>query len=366
MGEAERRLYVANLPTDISEDEIRETFELYGTVEDVHINKLKEDAKGRQQTQRSAFIGFEKSHDATAAMLVLSEMHQFREHQRTPIVIQVARPRWQEAAASSDSGPPSNTATHAQSSATQGQTPEPPAPPAPPARGGTSWGQEGNGSTHDSHGRDRQSPASNDKGTSASGAPGTKLWVGSLPGDVAQWELEDFFSKHGQLQEVSLMPVKSRSGQACAFVHYATPAEADACLAATQAGVEIRLGDGPIVVERPGNRSGNSAASAGHSGGYSGCYGGKSAGKPESISYAYGGKPAGKSDSMAYAYGGKPIGKSFGKPDSAAFAGGKSGSYGSKPAGGKAYGAGAYGKGYDKAYGKGGSKDYGKGGYRPY
>jgi len=173
-------------------------------------------------------------------------------------------------------------------------------------------------------GGDWHSPASNGKGASASGhAPGTKLWVGSLPGDVTQQEVEKVFARHGRVQEVTLMPVKSRSGQACAFVHLATPGEADACLVAMQAGVEIRPGDGPIQVERPGSRKGE--APGGYSGGY---------GKPT-------GKPCGKMDGKSY------DGKSYD---------------------GKSYGK-SYDKNYGKSCGKGGKdygKDYGKGGYYPY
>lgn len=78
-----------------------------------------------------------------------------------------------------------------------------------------------------------------------------KLWVGNLPGDASREMLEKVFGTYGQVEEVNILPAKSRSGQLCAFVHYATPQQADVCLTAMQAGYELRPGEGELKVERP-------------------------------------------------------------------------------------------------------------------
>uniref|UniRef100_A0A7S4J8J5 RRM domain-containing protein n=1 Tax=Prymnesium polylepis TaxID=72548 RepID=A0A7S4J8J5_9EUKA len=50
------------------------------------------------------------------------------------------------------------------------------------------------------------------------GAPGNKLFIGSLPGAVTQEDVERVFSSFGALGEVHLMDPSQQTGDRCAFV----------------------------------------------------------------------------------------------------------------------------------------------------
>mmetsp|Transcript_14377 Transcript_14377/g.36750 ORF Transcript_14377/g.36750 Transcript_14377/m.36750 type:complete len:240 (+) Transcript_14377:84-803(+) len=225
--EDERKLYVANLPHDIMDTEVRKVFGLYGELTEVHINKLKDG-----NTLRSAFVRFEDPGDAAAAIAVLSDMWKFRENQQYPLRVSVARRSMDD----KGKGKGGYTTFHADG----GMPPSapgglPPAPPAPP------YGA--NGGAH--------------------GEPGAKLWVGNLPGDITPEQMTQIFSAYGRVTEVNILPAKSRSGQLCAFVNYSSPHEADACARVMQAGFEIRPGEGEIRVERPSSGKGKAPKGAG-------------------------------------------------------------------------------------------------------
>lgn len=320
MGEDERKLYVGNLPVDIAQAEVQEVFGLYGTIAEVHINVPKDG--GRNFHIRSAFVRFEESQDAAAAMAVLSDMYKFRENV-APLRINYARPAygmpggkasggkgygetggyhggWDAgsggngaaangiAAAGGDASaagipapppvaaPPPPAAVNSRPAGGHPMTaPPPPAPPssnwgAPPNGGGNQWG-DGYGRAQ-SNGRPdatRQwgtGTYSNDTGGHGGGGGGkdpfsgrdlgSKLWVGNLPADITPQQLEDVFKQYGKVEDVSILPNKSRSGQVCAFVHYASPSQADACVQAMSSGYELRPGEGELKVERPGSRKG--------------------------------------------------------------------------------------------------------------
>lgn len=258
MSEAEKRLHVANLPSDITEEEIRHAFGTYGDVQEVSVN------------HRSAFVGFSDAREALAAMLVLGDMYKFREDAPDPLRISVAPPgqrgdKWNDGgwhrgtptpADSQLALPPAPTGDAVPASATPPPrmgAPPPPAPPPPPpgAQGGYAGGGSGDGGG--------SYTGQHENGTSGppSTSQPTKLWVGNLPGDVSQDEVQSVFSAYGRLTEVNVLPVKSRTGQACAFVHYESKDNADRCLEAMKSGYQFRTGDSTIIrVEIPGSEKG--------------------------------------------------------------------------------------------------------------
>lgn len=266
-GEFDRKLYVANLPTDITEEELRKVFGLYGSVTEVHVM-----AQKVGYPDRSAFVRFEDAGEAAAAMAVLSEMYKFRDTYPVPVRV-----------------------TYARADAREGTTvlPPPPGPPPPtaaPSGGGYSDGYGGQGGYGDQSGGYREQGgygqgqgggygggyggqgAGGGYGGYSNGRPsdrehGGKLWVGNLPGDITREQVEKVFGVYGQVEEVNILPAKSRSGQLCAFVNFATATQADACLAAMATGYEMRAGEGELKVERPSDRRGKGGWGKGGGGG---------------------------------------------------------------------------------------------------
>eukprot|EP00927_Polykrikos_kofoidii_P066302 TRINITY_DN61929_c0_g1_i1.p1 TRINITY_DN61929_c0_g1~~TRINITY_DN61929_c0_g1_i1.p1 ORF type:complete len:331 (+),score=56.14 TRINITY_DN61929_c0_g1_i1:59-1051(+) len=307
----ERRLYISYVPRDVTEDEVREVFGVYGEITDVRVSRAKD---GSSLT--SGFVTFQNIEDATGAMLVLSEMYKFRED-CPETKVAVARPRGskgQTAAAvgsiegggrdygSRDYSPAPNTANTAPAhavgaSAGDGWLPPPPPVPAggsaipspashdslpigssgPPAarsdwresssewdqssswrrgsQGGSSWGSSGVSNSRGTsweRGGGCSGGGWSSPGQSNHSGQSTKLWIGNLPGHLSEEGLRTLFGAHGPLVEVRKLPVKSNTGQACAFITYVNSADADTALNVKQ-DYEIEPGM-YIKVERPSDR----------------------------------------------------------------------------------------------------------------
>ncbi|CAE8620144.1 unnamed protein product, partial [Polarella glacialis] len=201
MADLERKLYVGGLPLDIVQDELQEAFGVYGQLEEVLVLS----AKTHERNDLTAFVKFVAKDEAAAALSVLNEMYKFRDTSTEPIRVSWARP-----AKGAGAGMQSAAAlAGGEAAAAKLGLPPPPAPPAPPGGG-----------------RD----------------PGGKLWVGNLPGDVSEEEMHKVFGSYGQVSEVNILPSKSRSGQLCGFVHFASRIQADRCIAAVAKGVVMRQG----------------------------------------------------------------------------------------------------------------------------
>eukprot|EP00927_Polykrikos_kofoidii_P008804 TRINITY_DN1367_c0_g1_i1.p1 TRINITY_DN1367_c0_g1~~TRINITY_DN1367_c0_g1_i1.p1 ORF type:complete len:339 (+),score=51.92 TRINITY_DN1367_c0_g1_i1:154-1170(+) len=85
----ETKLFVARLPEDIQEDEMRMIFGTYGKVIDVQM------LPGSQgpENLRSAFVGYDTVDAAKAAIQVLDNVYKFRVDASEPIRVSTARPR---------------------------------------------------------------------------------------------------------------------------------------------------------------------------------------------------------------------------------------------------------------------------------
>eukprot|EP00930_Biecheleria_cincta_P060252 TRINITY_DN45930_c0_g1_i1.p1 TRINITY_DN45930_c0_g1~~TRINITY_DN45930_c0_g1_i1.p1 ORF type:complete len:383 (+),score=39.31 TRINITY_DN45930_c0_g1_i1:131-1279(+) len=87
MSEDDKKLFVAKLPEDIREDEMRIVFKTYGRVEDVIILDSSRSIPG----QRCGFVKYEKVESARTACEVLNDVYKFREEAHEPIQVRVAR-----------------------------------------------------------------------------------------------------------------------------------------------------------------------------------------------------------------------------------------------------------------------------------
>jgi len=77
----------------------------------------------------------------------------------------------------------------------------------------------------------------------------TKLFVGNLPQDIQQDAVRMVFGHYGTVTHIHIMQGRSRSGQACCFVEYSTPLEAETAILTLHEKYEIRPGEGNIVVK---------------------------------------------------------------------------------------------------------------------
>jgi len=284
MAEDERKLYVANLPPDITEAEISEVFELYGPLVEVYIAVPRD-----TQAVRSAFVRFEEVQDAAAAMAVLSDMFKFREDAPKPTHVSVARlgvgisgsnkpptppapgvplkgPVNGMVAGGCDAGhPPVAVGVPVAPPVVPPQLPQPPLAPgmaghpaacADPTNGYADGRWGGGGWVQSNSYPSISYPSSAGVRDPVSGRDiNAKLWVGNLPQDITKEVLEKVFGTYGTVEEINILPAKSRSGQLCCFVHYANPQQADICIAAMQVGYELRPGEGELKVERPASRA---------------------------------------------------------------------------------------------------------------
>jgi RNA recognition motif-containing protein len=73
---------------------------------------------------------------------------------------------------------------------------------------------------------------------------GTKLFVGNLPSDSTEAELQDIFAQFGTVKEVHVMSsARSRHGHACAFVVFSPSADAEKAVGSLNGVYRMRKGD---------------------------------------------------------------------------------------------------------------------------
>jgi len=321
MTDARHKLFIGNLPADLTQEEIKLVFNTYGNCVDAHIMAGKS-----RSGQSCAFVSYDTAQGADSAMQALNNVYSFRQGQ-PPITVSWAKPG---GGASPSPGvppviggapvtvPPPGGGVGAALGGyapPQGTTVPPPqqfggglegftslpqhllegAPAAQPLLtigaplmvgqqaqagwqptmpsgqpqlgqqyvpgaapqlqqyggtvGGAPFGQPQFGGA---------SPLlTMAAGQGLAGLPGaaapvgqrTKLFVGNLPADVQQEAVRMVFGHYGQVTNIHLMAGKSRSGQSCAFVEYATGLEAETAILTLNEKYEIRPGEGSIMVK---------------------------------------------------------------------------------------------------------------------
>lgn len=79
--------------------------------------------------------------------------------------------------------------------------------------------------------------------------PEYKLFVGNLPSDISDEDMRTVFSTYGHVTDVHIMTGRSKSGAACAFVHYDDVVSAEQAIQTLNRAYKIRLdAQDPITV----------------------------------------------------------------------------------------------------------------------
>mmetsp|Transcript_6977 Transcript_6977/g.13002 ORF Transcript_6977/g.13002 Transcript_6977/m.13002 type:complete len:312 (+) Transcript_6977:375-1310(+) len=170
-----RKLYVGNLDFRTDQEYLKDKFRKFGPIDDVFIPR-----DGRGDSRGFAFITFEDRRDAEDAV---DRMHDSRLDGRR-ITCNIARPR-------------------------------------PPLRGGGGGG-----------GRDRsRSPGGGGGGGRGPGPVSPKIYIGNLPMDVRESEIEDMYKKFGPIVRIDLKT--PNRPPAYAFVEYEDERDAEDALRET-------------------------------------------------------------------------------------------------------------------------------------
>jgi len=275
MANGERyKIFCGSLPSDCTQEDLMTVFSTYGTPTDIHLMTGKSTSG-----QCCAFIVYDSRDAAESAIQSLDGVYNMREDGTGPVRVSWARPQHDRGGGM----PPPRMHTPA---APQMVAPAAPmhhhpvlvAPPshryqqhhtpvviqprhvgppigavAPAVHGGPPGGS-GRGSVPPWH-----------EGSHMGGMPGmippppppepsvmkqkTKLFVGNLPADIQEEAINIVFSHYGTVTNIYIMSGKAKSGQACAFVEYSAPLEAETAVLTLHEKYEIKPGDGPILVK---------------------------------------------------------------------------------------------------------------------
>lgn len=261
---AKHKLFVGNLPPDLTQEELALVFGTYGNCVDVHI-------MGGKSTsgQSCAFVVYDSADSAGNAIAALNGIYSFRDG-TPPITCSWARQ-------GGDRGPGRGNLPAVGLNAV--------APPSSLLGGGTALSTLGAGlgaqaglATAYGLGSPEAvfgfgsaeaartasygaipltartvpllaSAVGGVAGGMSTGQPRTKLFVGNLPTDIQQEAIRMVFSHYGQVTNIHVMQGKSKSGQACAFVEYSSPLEAETAILTLHEKYEIRPGEGAIMVK---------------------------------------------------------------------------------------------------------------------
>lgn len=186
------KLFVGNLPSDVTEDELMQVFETYGKVRKVHFaaNETRDGMKG-------ALVMYEDLDSAEDAIKVLDQIYKIRKDAEHPISVSWAKldarhgstgghqERWSDSRAESR-GASSRHDRHER-------------------RADDKWSDSHRDVRHDDKVHE------NDP---------FKLFVGNLPEDIEDNELHQVFSTYGNVRKVHLIEKPNASGMRCAFVFY--------------------------------------------------------------------------------------------------------------------------------------------------
>mmetsp|Transcript_101375 Transcript_101375/g.295323 ORF Transcript_101375/g.295323 Transcript_101375/m.295323 type:complete len:260 (+) Transcript_101375:95-874(+) len=249
------KIFAGSLPIDCTQEDLMIVFGTYGTPTDIHLMAGKSTSG-----QCCAFVVYENREAAENAIASLDGVYSMREDGTGPIRVSWARPQ----------GGPGRPPMHMQSQAPMQQSMMQPMQGAPggyappmanklgsgaPGGMGPPMHMGGNGG-HISGGG-IPAPPPPDPSISRQKA---KLFVGNLPADITQEAVSTVFSHYGTVTNIHIMLGKSRSGQACAFVEYAAPIEAETAVLTLHEKYEIRPGDGAILVKYANSGGGMRAA----------------------------------------------------------------------------------------------------------
>jgi len=213
-GEESRKVFVGQLPMDITEEEMNMVFRTYGEVVSVHIMDGKPVG-----SNKVAFVEYATPSQCQTAISALNDEYRFRRDAEQPIRVS------QKKAQNRDKG--GGKGDHG---------------------GSKGWEDRGGGGWRDG-GRDQGGGGKGGSGHSGppDRPPGPKLHIGNLPTDLTREALETVFGTYGAIKDIHLMQ-KNDGGQGAAFVTYEQEHDARRAVAAMEQGYEIRPGQGNINV----------------------------------------------------------------------------------------------------------------------
>lgn len=268
---AEAKLFIGNLPSDVTTEELSYVFGSYGTVAKLHLM----DATRSKSGHACAFVVYTTPEAAATAIRTLDGVYKIRENAPEPISVSVARGH---SIAPGEAGPAAAASTLLMPGV-PGVSPVQPATmgamgtmagaptmpmtttiPAQPSLDPLAAMQPTMTFAPQQPTMAPQAPAqlaapvlgAPPMGGGFPGAPPTKsmckLFVGDLPSDITKEAILFVFSNYGNVTDVHVMTGKSRSGAACAIVEYSNEVEAQTAIATLHQKYEIRAGAGPISV----------------------------------------------------------------------------------------------------------------------
>jgi RNA recognition motif-containing protein len=190
------KLFVGNMPCDVTSEEIEELFSNFGELVEVHIMSGARSRSG----QSSAFVKYSNMESCNAAIGYLNMKGKIRVTDKDLLSVKFAKPQTCTPCLTPNTAPPSGF-IFLDGTSTAASTP-------------------------------MTTPVGSP--TSLKTTAGTvKVFVGGLPQYVDRDDLIAIFSPFGKVESVHLMNNnRSRSGQACAFINFYRRNDAQAALAA--------------------------------------------------------------------------------------------------------------------------------------
>mmetsp|Transcript_6172 Transcript_6172/g.14335 ORF Transcript_6172/g.14335 Transcript_6172/m.14335 type:complete len:472 (+) Transcript_6172:254-1669(+) len=189
------KLFVGGLPMDCTQDELTHVFSTYGEVNKVHV------MQPHAETGRvAAFVYYKESSAAEDAITVLHDQYRIRMDANAPILVKWAQPK--------EKGAGKGTAE----TAAPGGKGNPPGP-----------------------------------GTKLKTPEGWKLFVGGLPPDITEADIETVFSTYGNVVKVHMMPANT-NGKVAAFVYYTDDRDAGDAIEVLNNQYKIRV-DAPEAIQ---------------------------------------------------------------------------------------------------------------------
>jgi len=213
MSEEVHKLFVGGLPPDISEADLTHVFATYGEVSQVHIMGKASESTGN----KAAFVCYKQRKSGEDAIQVLNKQYKIRETAAEPIQVS-----WAKGSA-----------------------------------GYTEQGSSGGG------------------GGNAESSDGFKLFVGNLPADCTEDEVNTVFSTYGAVAKVRMMDGATVTRQKCALVFYQERKAAEDAIAVLNDQYKIRVdAESPIVVRWGHSKKDGKGDGKGKDQGKGGGYGG--------------------------------------------------------------------------------------------
>lgn len=180
------KLFVGDLPHDVTKEELTTVFSHYGEVTNIHLMH-----PHPRSGHRCALLFYSTLESANDAIKVLHGVYKIREDADNPIKVAFAKDK-------EDKGKGENKG-------------------------------RGKGDNHYA------------VAEKASEAEGHKLFVGGLPLDVKEDELQTVFSTYGEVMKIHIMSPHAQSGRVAAFVFYAAPEAADDAIKVLDNQYKIRV-----------------------------------------------------------------------------------------------------------------------------